>query len=141
MNLRAFRENRIEEKFIDLITNYDFDLLDPDQAYLNFLCEGKILPLKNGWNKEPLDEACEGKKNIVHYALYKKPWQYDDVLDGEHFWAYAKKSPFYQTICQRKESFSDEARAEKDAMAGEILVHALEIIKSDETFAKRLVKV
>lgn len=141
MNLRAFRDNKIEEKFVDLITNFDFDLLDPDQAYLNYLCYGKILPLKNGWNKEPIAEACEGKKNIVHYALYKKPWQYDDVLDGEYFWAYAKKSPFYQTICQRKEDFSDEDRAKKDEMAGEIITHAVDIVKSDETFAKRLAKV
>ena len=38
----------------------------------------------NGWNKEPMPLACEGEKNIVHYALYKKPWQYDDVTDGEY---------------------------------------------------------
>jgi lipopolysaccharide biosynthesis glycosyltransferase len=140
MNLKAFRENMIEEKFLELITKFDFDLLDPDQAYLNYLCDGKILPLKNGWNKEPIPEACEGKKNIVHYALYKKPWQYDDVMYGEYFWKYAKESPFYQTICQRKESFSDEDRAKKDEMAGEILTHAIEIVKSDETFAKRLIR-
>ncbi len=141
MNLEAFRKNQIEEKFVELITEFDFDLLDPDQAYLNYLCDGKILTLENGWNKEPLDEECEGKKNIVHYALYKKPWQYDDVMYGEYFWRYAKSSPFYQTICQRKEDFSDEDRAKKDAVAGEILAHALKIIKSDETFAKKLVKV
>lgn len=140
MNLKAFRENGIEEKFVKLITEFDFDLLDPDQAYLNYLCDGRIMPLENGWNKEPLPEDCDGKKNIVHYALYKKPWQYDDVIDGEYFWRYADASPFYQAICQRKESFSDEDRAKKDEMAREILTHAIEIVKSDETFAKKLVK-
>lgn len=138
MNLRAFRENRIEEKFVELITNYDFDVVDPDQAYLNYLCAGKILYLKNGWNKVPMPTPCEGKKNIVHYALYKKPWQYDDLIDGEHFWGYAKKSPFYQLIAERSAAFSPEDRAKSEAVAGDIVKRALEIIDSDENFKKRL---
>jgi lipopolysaccharide biosynthesis glycosyltransferase len=138
MNLKEFRKNEIEEKFVHLITEYDFDLLDPDQAYLNYLCLGKIHVLPNGWNKEPMPLACEGEKNIVHYALYKKPWQYDDVMDGEYFWNYAKKSPFYQEICQRKENFGESERAQKEATAHEILEHALRIIDSEDTFSKQL---
>ena len=138
MNLHEFRKNKIEKKFVKLITKYDFDLLDPDQAYLNYLCRGRILVLPNGWNKEPFDIPCEGKKNIVHYALYKKPWQYDDAPDGEHFWEYAKHSPFYPAICQIKSDFSDEQRAEKEAAGAEILKHALRIVESDETFLRRL---
>lgn len=138
MNLAEFRKNKIEKQFIKLITKYDFDLLDPDQAYLNYLCRGKILVLPNGWNKEPFDIECEGKKNIVHYALYKKPWQYDDVTDGEYFWAYAKRSPFYDIICERRKSFGEVEMAEKEAAATEILEHALKIVNSDETFANKL---
>ena len=138
MNLKEFRKNKIEEQFINLITNYDFDLLDPDQAYLNYLCFGKIHVLPNGWNKEPMPLICEGKKNIVHYALYKKPWQYDDVMDGECFWYYAKKSPFYSEICKRKQSFGECERAEKEEAAREILEHAIKIVESDDTFLKTL---
>ena len=138
INLDQFRKDDIEKKFIDLITEYDFDLLDPDQAYLNYLCRDKICVLPNGWNKEPLPEACEGKKNIVHYALYKKPWQCDDVIDGDCFWNYAKKSPFYEVILQRKNSFTAEDAAENEKMAKEILEHAIQIADSDYTFAKKL---
>ena len=138
MNLKEFRRNRIEEQFLKLITEYDFDLLDPDQAYLNYLCLGKILILPNGWNKEPMPLACEGKKNIVHYALYKKPWQYDDVIDGEYFWQYAKRSPFYDQICQRKHDFGETEMAEKEAASKEILLHAMKIVNSDITFSKQL---
>ena len=138
INLVAFREHRIMEQFIELITAYDFDLLDPDQAYLNYLCRGRICILPNGWNKEPMTIPCEGKKNIVHYALYKKPWQYDDVIDGEYFWQYAKRSPFYEMILERKDSFGGKERAENDAMAKEILLHALKIVDSEETFVKKL---
>ena len=140
INLKEFRKNRIEEKFISLITDHDFDLLDPDQAYLNYLCKNKIYQLPNGWNKEPMPLPCEGKKNIVHYALYKKPWQYDDVMDGEYFWHYAKQSPFYNEICRNRQNFGKEEKAKKEATAGEILIHALKIIKSDNTFSKKLCK-
>ena len=138
INLKEFRKNRIEERFIELITEYDFDLLDPDQAYLNYLCHGKIHVLPNGWNKEPMPLVCEGKKNIVHYALYKKPWQYDDVLDCEHFWKYAERSPFYQQIKLSKESFGAAEMAEREAAAKEIQEHALKIVESEDTFSKKL---
>lgn len=140
MNLEEFRRENIEEQFVHLITKYDFDLLDPDQAYLNYLCRDKIYVLPSGWNKEPMDYPCEGKKNIVHYALYKKPWQYDDVIDVEYFWHYAKKSPFYDLILQRKASFGDEERAKKEAAAVEILEHAKRIVESEYTFLKKLHK-
>jgi lipopolysaccharide biosynthesis glycosyltransferase len=138
INLAAFREHKIEEKFIQMITDYDFDLLDPDQAYLNYLCRDKIYELPNGWNKEPMPIPCEGKKNLVHYALYKKPWQYDDVMDGEFFWQYAKKSPFYPQILRNKAAFDDAERAKKEAAATEILEHAKAIVASDCTFSKQL---
>ena len=138
MNLEAYRENRIEQKFIELISQYDFDLLDPDQAYLNYLCFGKIRILPNGWNKEPMPIPCEGKKNIVHYALYKKPWQYDDVMDGEYFWHYAKRSSFYEEILEKKAAFGDVEKAIKAQMAQEILDHATQIVNSRETFSKKL---
>ncbi|MBR5473726.1 MAG: glycosyltransferase family 8 protein [Clostridia bacterium] len=138
INLAEFRKNKIEDKFINLITQYDFDLLDPDQAYLNYLCQDKIYTLLNGWNKEPMPIECEGNKNIVHYALYKKPWQYDDVTDGEYFWQYATTSPFYNHILKVKAAFGEKERKEKETMAKEILVHAIKITNSDNTFAKKL---
>ncbi|MBR2353677.1 MAG: glycosyltransferase family 8 protein [Clostridia bacterium] len=138
IDLEKFRENKIEETFIRLITENDFDLLDPDQAYLNYLCQGKIHILPNGWNKEPLPLPCEGDKNIVHYALYKKPWQYDDVMDGEYFWHYAKSSPFYEEILARKASFGEQERKQKEAAAIEILEHANKIVASECSFSKKL---
>lgn len=140
MNLKEFRANKIEEKFLRLITDYDFDLLDPDQAYLNYLCKDKIYILPNGWNKEPTDFACEGDKNIVHYALYKKPWQFDNVIDGEYFWHYAKQSIFYEEIYKRKKNFGAPEIQKKETMAEEILDHALKITESRYTFKKMLCK-
>jgi lipopolysaccharide biosynthesis glycosyltransferase len=138
INLKAFRKNRIEERFVELITDFQFDLLDPDQAYLNYLCQDRILVLPNGWNKEPMELDCEGKKNIVHYALYKKPWQYDDVLDGNCFWNYAARSPFLSRIQAAREAFDGAARRKAENTAREILAHADRISDSEDTFVKLL---
>ena len=80
----------------------------------------------------------EGEKNIVHYALYKKPWQYDDVMDGEYFWHYAKASPFYQQILQNKAAFDNAEKAKKEEAAKEILEHAKTIAASTITFSKTI---
>ncbi len=138
ISLEQFRKNDIEEKFINLLTEHDFDLLDPDQAYLNYLCFGKTHLLPNGWNKAPTEIACEGNKNIVHYNLYKKPWQYDDVIDGEYFWRYAEKSPFYELIIDQKTNFGKKEKVAHDAVAKDIIAHANKIAESNDTFAKRL---
>ena len=79
-----------------------------------------------------------GKKNIVHYNLNKKPWQYDDVIDAECFWGYAKKSPFYELILKRKAMFGEKEKTAGEAMAREILFHANRIVASDKTFVKTL---
>lgn len=137
INLEEFRKNNIERKFIKLITEHDFDLLDPDQAYLNYLCYGKTQLVPNGWNKAPANIHCEGKKNIVHYNLYKKPWQYDDVIEGECFWEYARQSPFRDVILERKEGFGEKEKAANDAMATDIILHANKIARSSDTFASK----
>ncbi len=140
ISLEQFRKNRIESKFIELITEHDFDLLDPDQAYLNYLCFGKTHILPSGWNKSPTGTPCEGEKNIVHYNLYKKPWQYDRMTDAEYFWSYAVNSPFYSVILQRKANFSEEEKAASNEVAKAIISHANRIVESDDTFVKKLGK-
>ena len=104
----------------------------------HYLCFGKTYILSNGWNKSPTEIICEGDKKIVHYNLYKKPWQYDDVIDGEYFWEYAKLSPFYELILDRKAMFGEKEKTSGDVMAREILLHADRIVASDNTFAKIL---
>ncbi len=136
MNLKEFRKNRIEEKFTYLINKYNFDVIDPDQAYINFLCKDKIKYLDVSWNRTPLEDLVCETPNIVHYALYKKPWQYDDVFLGEHFWKYAKQSPFYESILIIKNSFDDEAKAKKEKAGVEIKQHGLKVVEGNNNFVK-----
>lgn len=138
ISLENFRKNRIEKRFTELITDYSFDLLDPDQAYLNYLCREKTLILPAKWNGIPCGRPADGEPAIVHYALYKKPWQYDSVTDGEYFWHYAEKSPFYPVILERRAAFGEKERAAAAAAAEEIIAHAKRIAASEDTFARKL---
>jgi lipopolysaccharide biosynthesis glycosyltransferase len=102
------------------------------------LCKNKIYFLPESWNSIPSASPLKEKKNIVHYALYKKPWQYDDVIDGEYFWKYANKSPFYNLILQKKTAFGPKEHEEKVAATIDIVAHAGRIAVSDYTFSKKL---
>jgi len=136
MNLKEFRKYKIEDKFTYLINKYNFDVIDPDQAYINFLCKGKIKYLDVSWNRTPIEDLICEEPNIIHYALYKKPWQYDGVFLGEYFWKYANQSPFYENILAIKNSFDDAAKERKEKAGIEIKEHGLKAVEGNNNFVK-----
>lgn len=138
IDLKKFRENEIEQKFVKLINTYNFDVIDPDQSYINFLCHGKIKYLPFEWNRTPLETVpCDSPK-IVHYALGSKPWHNPDMFLGYHFWEYAKDSPFYDEIIKIRDSFDTLARLKKERAGIDIQIKAFEYADGDNTFKKRL---
>ena len=138
MDLAKFRENQIEEQFVDLINTYNFNVIDPDQSYINYLCHGKIKYLPFEWNRTPLEiVACESPK-IVHYALGTKPWHVPDMFLGYYFWEYAKDSPFYDDIVAIRDSYDTLAKLRKERAGIDIQIKAFEYVDSDNTFKKKL---
>jgi len=138
VDLDEFRAARIEERFTDLITRYDFEVVDPDQAYLNYLCYGRILQLSRTWNLIPSPKPFCQEPNLIHFALYKKPWQFDSIPYESEFWRYAQVSPFHGDILAIKEAFDDSCKREKEAEGVAIVEQALAISASDNTFVSRL---
>ncbi len=139
MDLNKFRENQIEQKFVDLINTYNFDVIDPDQSYLNYLCQGKIKYLPFEWNRTPLENVeCENPK-IIHYALGMKPWHDPKMFLAEHFWKYAKQSPFYDEIKAMPEKFTTLARLKKERAGIDIQIKAFEYADGENTFKKKLI--
>ena len=138
LDLAKFREHRIEQKFVELINTYNFDVIDPDQSYINYLCQGKIKYLPFEWNRTPFEIVeCENPK-IVHYALGLKPWHVPDMFLAEHFWKYAKMSPFYDEISKMPESFDNLARLKKERAGIDIQIKAYEYADGENTFRKKL---
>lgn len=136
MNLKAFRNFRVQDRFFDMLTRYHFDCLAPDQEYLNVICHGRVKYLPTGWNKHSFPEPPEGELKLCHYALAQKPWHYKETINGEYFWQYAKDSAFYEALLDEFNNFS-EADRQRDGVAFMELIRSIEAIKkSDRTFRK-----
>lgn len=136
MNLKEFRRFGVQDKFLNMLTTYNFDCLAPDQEYINVICHGRVKYLPTGWNKHSFPEPPEGKLNLCHYALSLKPWHYENVINGEYFWKYAKLSQFYDIILKEFNNYTDADR-ERDAAAFMNIVKGIEnMYHSERTFKK-----
>lgn len=117
MNLKKFREEKIEEKFIRLLDIYRFKAA-PDQDYLNILCKNQTLLLPAGFNKTPIKLRGFNCKDLffVHYKINWKPWKYSNVMYERYFWHYAKQTKVYDEIKQMRENYSEKSkRKDKEA--------------------------
>lgn len=137
MNLKKLREATLGKRFLELLNEYHFDCIAPDQDYLNAMCNGKIYYLDNTWDAMPNDkqpELCD--PCLVHYNLFSKPWCYDGVQYEKQFWSYAEKSGYLDEIKAYKAAYSDEQKA-SDSKCMELLCErGLSIQKNEITFKK-----
>ncbi len=139
INTKVFREKHILEKFISLLSEYNF-VVTQDEDYLNLICKDKVLWLDSRFNTEvfgeipyPIEEA-----KIIHYIMTSKPWHYRDCRFGDIFWKYAKHCPSYNEILTVLESYTDEER-ERDKESGErLLALAEKETKREDNYLARL---
>ena len=122
MNSKKLRELKIDEKFLDLYIKYGFDVIAPDQDYINSMCYGHIKYLSDIYDAMPNQNNKEVEKPvIIHYNLFLKPWQYENVQYYDYFWKYAKFTSFYDEILEIKNSYTDEDR-KKDSEWMDLMV-------------------
>lgn len=127
MNLDAFRRERILDRFIDLLSRRRFSVTQ-DEDYLNVLCYGKVRLLPYTWNTSPLAEERGELPHLIHYKLDRKPWHYDDVSFGRHFWHYAARTPYYEALLGTRAAFS-----EQDALRDRLSFERLCRLAAEET--------
>lgn len=122
MNCRALREEKVLERFIELINLYTF-VVAQDQDYLNIICRDRVLWMHPKWNAEALEKiVCkEEEMAIIHYNLVSKPWHYPDCRLNEYFWKYAALTQVYDEILAESDNYTDEER-EQDAYSGRRLL-------------------
>ena len=114
MNLKMMRKVKYLSTMIDMIREYDADLVAPDQDYLNVILRGQILPLDPAWNAEPKKDLPRETK-LVHFNLFNKPWHYKNVPCERIFWNAAKGTGFLGDLKRQQESFgSEKQKAEKE---------------------------
>ncbi|MBQ7386560.1 MAG: 1-acyl-sn-glycerol-3-phosphate acyltransferase [Clostridia bacterium] len=124
INCVLFREKNILDKFIALLSEYNF-IVTQDEDYLNVLCKDRVCWLDQRWNTEctegikyPYDVAREAY--IIHYIMANKPWHNEESEYGDIFWSYAEKTSVYSLLKGELDSYTDELRA-RDAASGEHL--------------------
>lgn len=110
-NFAFWRKNKVINKFIEANDKYKDNsiftsLLDQNIFNIVFHKDMKYFPfnyncfIEMKYNNEKEKELAMNNPLIIHWANYKKPWNYDVNLDFL-FWKYARLSPFYEEILKR----------------------------------------
>jgi len=135
MNLKALRDAKLEERFLDLLGTYHFDSVAPDQDYLNAMCRGGIFYLDPAWDAMPNPARPPlAKTNLIHYNLFSKPWHYDDIQYGEYFWHYAADCGYLDELRAHRAAYTAEMQAaDRDCLA-RLVERCNEIAASEVTF-------
>ena len=138
MNSKKLRELKIDEKFLDSYTKYGFDVIAPDQDYINSMCYGHIKYLSDIYDAMPNPNNKEVENPvIIHYNLFLKPWQYENVQYYDYFWKYAKFTPYYDEILEIKNSYTDEDR-KKDSEWMDLMVSRAESLVGTQNTLKNV---
>jgi lipopolysaccharide biosynthesis glycosyltransferase len=140
MNLKKFREDDIENKFLHLLETYNFDSVCPDQDYLNVLCRNDKVLLPIGWNKMPLPdhEFDYATLKLLHYNSFEKPWHHDHVLYSKEFWDAAVTSPFYDDLIRIKQSVDAAHLAKEEKGVKGLFAKAIHITNNEEVTFKKI---
>lgn len=142
MNLQGLRKENLEHKFLYLLNNFPFSSVAPDQDYLNFICKDRVLYLDKGWDMMPMAEEGFEEKDLklVHYNMYQKPWKYDGILYQEYFWNSARKTKYYDTLMNMRDSYSEENKNQDIEKGKYLLKYAKEIADDPNNFRRSFEK-
>lgn len=137
LNLKKMREEKFAEHFLNLLGQYHFDCIAPDQDYINAMCKGKILYLDHIWDAMPVRgrEPVKGPQ-IIHFNLFEKPWCYDEVAYEDVFWHYAKETEFYEEIRAFKKNYSEDQKRSDSECMNLLIEKACTIPETEITFRK-----
>ena len=135
MSLKKMRKMKYLSTMIDLIQEYDADLVAPDQDYANVILKGKIRHFGPEWNAEPMAELPEGTK-LVHFNLFNKPWHYKNVPSENVFWNAARGTGYYGDLKRQQEGFDAEKQKAEHEKVTELIKKAGRLAKA----GKRLMK-
>ena len=125
LNTAEMRKLHPFKKWLEMASEpkYIYD----DQDILNAHCQGRVTYLNNAWN---VMNDCGGRiKNvftfapaavfdafmdayakplIIHYAGSEKPWKPGHCDLAESYWSYARLTPFYEELFNRKFADKDQ---------------------------------
>lgn len=113
INTKLWRKEKVKEQCFQVLAQYGNTLKYQDQDILNMVCRYRIYLLPYYWNfiyslytmQNPgYMHYLEQHKfhvrdvKIIHYTWWRKPWICPEAEWADIWWAYAKRSPFYEHI-------------------------------------------
>lgn len=128
MDLKKMRRMKYLSTMIDLINEFDADLVAPDQDYLNVILRGEIQHLDPIWNAEPSDDLDKNVR-LVHFNLFNKPWHYQDVPCEELFWEAAHGTGFYGDLRRQQLDFDEAKQGSDQSKVAALIAKAGELAK------------
>ena len=115
LNAKGLRELHSTQEWMEFAC--DSTLIYNDQDILNRECEGRVTYLPMEWN---VMHNCDGRvekvftyapaqefenyfasrenSKVIHFAGFEKPWTFPNVDLQEHFWKYARQTPYYEAL-------------------------------------------
>jgi len=129
MNLKKMRKDHYLTTMVDMINEFDADLVAPDQDYMNVILRGEIENLEKWWNMEPPKKELPAEARLVHFNLLNKPWQYDNVPQEKIFWNAARGTGFYGDLKRQKAEFTDEKKKQEAEKIAALLEKAAKLGK------------
>lgn len=115
LNTTEMRELHSVAEWLEIASNPDY--IYNDQDILNAHCQGRVKYLGYEWNvmhdcggrvgnvfsfapAAAFDayNASRSNPKIIHYAGYEKPWIMPQCDFAEHYWKYARETPFYEKL-------------------------------------------
>lgn len=137
LNTKAFRDNKILDKFIHYLGVYDF-IVTQDEDYLNLVCKDRVFWLSQAWNTE-LTDGLEysydiNSADILHYIMVNKPWHYHECRGAEIFWEYAKDTSVYDALKAELDAYTDEQRIRDKESAEHLYQMAIDETERKDNF-------
>lgn len=138
MNLDELRKNKFQEKFLYLLENVKYSVIQ-DQDYLNRICKGKVKLLDKTWNVMPnaSKDVNEEEIKLIHYNYQYKPWHYDNIPLGNYFWELAERTEYYDKLKQLKNNFTEDMKYQDriaDEKLRELAKKEAECVGDDRTY-------
>ena len=141
INAKLYREEKIEEKFIDLMNAFKFRVTQ-DEDYLNVLCNGRVKKIDIGWNKSAYKTEGFDDKNLklIHYKINWKPWHYDNIFYEDYFWKYAKETFLYDKILKIKAGYNESLMERDKTQFNELVRMAEEDIVDPNNYMNTMLR-
>ena len=135
LNLKKLRKEKLERKFIDLLSIYKFKVTQ-DEDYLNVICKDKVLYINEEWNYCEVNKHNLSNPSIVHFKMCYKPWHYDNIKFQDEYWKMAKKTSSYNTLLEILKNYSDESKKKDNEACEKLIELAKTEIERDDNYLK-----